>query len=77
MRVKWLGYEECTWEPCEMILQDLPELVASYFEVHRLMIVEGSTPRTFKILPIQETPKVKQPEEVKIASNVHGEVKFG
>jgi hypothetical protein len=60
-----------------MILQDLPELVASYFEVYKLMIVEGSVPKTFKILPIQETPIVKQPEEVKIASNVHGEVKFG
>ncbi len=60
-----------------MILQDLPELVASYFEVYGLMIVEGSIPRTFKILPIPETPIAKQSEEVKIASDVNGEVKFG
>jgi hypothetical protein len=53
-----------------MIRQDLPELVASYFEVHRLQIVEGSLPNSFTISPIPETP-VTKPE----LCTTHDEVK--
>lgn len=32
--VKWLGYQEKTWEPHSQMIQDVPDVVAAYWDAH-------------------------------------------
>ena len=31
LSIKWLGFEECTWEPENIIAEDVPEMVEKYY----------------------------------------------
>lgn len=35
-KVKWLGYNDTTWEPKSNLMQDVPKLVRAYNRLHRL-----------------------------------------
>jgi hypothetical protein len=35
--VKWTGYADCTWEPVEMLQEDIPDILAEYNKKHGIM----------------------------------------
>lgn len=54
VHVKWLGYEECTWEPLESMIVDVPDMVNNYFDVLKLQVKSDNG--KFSLIPKIQTP---------------------